>query len=154
MTQTFVVGKTYATRSIGDHDCIYSFEILARTTKTVTIKVHGDTVRRGVYVYNGVEQFKPHGTHSMCAIVSATDKAEALGAAQSPRKPQTMTKNELMAALAAIPGNPQVTLSVVDSNNPDEYLSDLRIPAIAVHHYDDAPYIVVHSTMIAPPPES
>jgi hypothetical protein len=69
----FEVGKTYATRSIGDHDCIFSFSILARTEKTVTVNVHGKTVRRGISLWEGVEQFKPFGTYSMCTIICADD---------------------------------------------------------------------------------
>jgi hypothetical protein len=67
----FEIGKTYATRSICDHDCIFSFTILARTAKQVTIKVHDKVVRRGLTEWNGVEQFKPFGNYSMCAIISA-----------------------------------------------------------------------------------
>jgi len=72
-TTTFQVGRTYATRSICDHDCIFSFTILARTAKTVTVEVHDKVVRRGIRVWNGVEQFKPFGTYSMCAIIGADD---------------------------------------------------------------------------------
>jgi hypothetical protein len=71
MTHNFEVGKTYVTRSICDHDTIFSFTILARTEKTITTKVSGKIVRRGIRVYDGAEQFKPHGTYSMCAIISA-----------------------------------------------------------------------------------
>lgn len=71
MTKTFQVGTTYATRSICDWDCIHSFEIMARTAKSVTVKVHGKVVRRGLSVYEGVEQFKPFGSYSMAAIISA-----------------------------------------------------------------------------------
>jgi hypothetical protein len=70
---SFQVGKTYATRSICDYDCIFSFVILSRTAKTVTVNVHGKSVRRGLSLWNGVEQFKPYGTYSMCAIVGADD---------------------------------------------------------------------------------
>ena len=48
----FQVGHTYATRSIGAHDCIFAFKVLARTRKQVTINVHGKLVRRG---YQAVE---------------------------------------------------------------------------------------------------
>jgi hypothetical protein len=72
----FRVGSTYATRSICDHNCIFSFTILARTAKTVTVKVHDKIVRRGLQVWNGVEQFKPFGSYSMCAVISA-DKSAA-----------------------------------------------------------------------------
>lgn len=70
---SFNVGQTYSTRSIGDHDCIYSFEILKRTVKSVIIRVDGQDRRKGLYIYEGVEQFKPHGTYSMCAVISADD---------------------------------------------------------------------------------
>ncbi len=67
----FNVGQTYSTRSICDHDCIYSVEILKRTAKSVVIRVDGQDKRKGLYVYEGVEQFKPHGTYSMCAVIGA-----------------------------------------------------------------------------------
>jgi hypothetical protein len=67
----FVVGRTHAQRSICDYECVFSFTILARTAKTVTVNVHGDVVRRGLSIWNGVEQFKPFGNHSMCAIIGA-----------------------------------------------------------------------------------
>ena len=74
----FKVGKTYATRSICDYDCIFSFVILGRTAKTVTVNVHGKTVRRGLSPdYTGkAETFKPFGNYSMCAIVGADDIQE------------------------------------------------------------------------------
>jgi hypothetical protein len=67
----FEVGKTYYDRSICDHNCIFSFEIISRTAKQVTIKQHGKISKRGLTVYDGVEQFKPFGSYSMCAIVRA-----------------------------------------------------------------------------------
>jgi hypothetical protein len=67
----FEVGRTYWTRSICDYDCIHSFEILARTAKTVTVKVHGKIKRRGVTVSSGEECFAPFGRYSMAAIISA-----------------------------------------------------------------------------------
>lgn len=70
----FNVNQTYSTRSACDHNCIFSFTILSRTEKTVTVNVHGKTVRRGLSVYNGIEQFKPYGSYSMAAIVGADDK--------------------------------------------------------------------------------
>jgi hypothetical protein len=67
----FEIGKTYITRSICDHDCIYRFEVIARTKKFLTLREHGEVYKRGVYDWNGVEHCKPHGTYSMCAIISA-----------------------------------------------------------------------------------
>jgi hypothetical protein len=77
MTKQFQVGQTYFDRSICDYNCIFSFTILARTAKSVTVNVHGNTVRRGLNVYNGVEQFKPFGSYSMCTIIGADKELEA-----------------------------------------------------------------------------
>lgn len=72
--QKFEVGKSYATRSICDYDCVFSFTILARTAKQVTINLRGKIVRRGLTTYgDGVESFKPFGNYSMCAVIQATD---------------------------------------------------------------------------------
>jgi len=68
-TVRFEVGKTYQDRSACD--TIYSFTIVSRTDKQLTFLEYGGTKRRGIYVYNGVEQCKPHGTYSMCTIISA-----------------------------------------------------------------------------------
>ena len=70
MTQ-FQIGKSYFARSIGDYDCIFRHTILARTAKTVTIHHNGSDVKRAISFHNGVEQFKPYGSHSMCAIIRA-----------------------------------------------------------------------------------
>ena len=73
MTKQFQVGETYETRTLCDHECVFSFTIEARTAKTVTTRVSGKTVRRGVYLWDEVEQFRPYGTYSMCPIVGADD---------------------------------------------------------------------------------
>lgn len=70
-TVKFEVGKTYHDRSSCDYDTIYSFEILSRTAKQLTIKEHDNIYKRGIYVYEGVEHCKPHGTYSMCSVISA-----------------------------------------------------------------------------------
>jgi hypothetical protein len=68
----FLVGKTYQTRSIGDADCVFSFEVLKRSAKTITIEYNGRHVRRGVWVDDeGVERCKPCGTYSMCPVIRA-----------------------------------------------------------------------------------
>jgi hypothetical protein len=77
MTTQFQVGKTYETRSIADYDTIFSFKILARTAKTALITNRGAPVKRGIYVYEGVEQIRPYGTYSMCPIISA-DREKAV----------------------------------------------------------------------------
>jgi hypothetical protein len=74
----FEVGKTYRTRSICDHDCIYEFKVVARSAKTITIESDMRGVqRRGVYIGEGwnspapVESCKPFGTYSMCPVIRA-----------------------------------------------------------------------------------
>lgn len=79
MTSKFQVNKTYATRSIGDHNCIYSFTILSRTEKTVTVKgtLIDKTARRGLSIgrYDDAEQFKPFGT-TVCVPSSVPRKRQ------------------------------------------------------------------------------
>lgn len=71
----FVVGQSYWARSISLHDCIFSFPILARTAKQVTIKNQNGMVgRRGIKIHDGVEQFKPFGNYSKSPIVRASRK--------------------------------------------------------------------------------
>ena len=67
----FKAGRTYSTRSICDHECIFSFRVTRRTAKSVWITKDGETVRRSISIWNGVEQFFPFGHYSMAAIISA-----------------------------------------------------------------------------------
>lgn len=68
----FEVGRTYSCRSICDHNCVWSFEIVSRTAKTVVLK-HGsaDFVRRRVRLWDGIEQVDPFGRFSMSPVLSA-----------------------------------------------------------------------------------
>jgi len=70
----FQVGQTYSTRSICDHECIFSFTILARTAKQITTVVSGKTVKRGLATNwaGTAESFKPFGSYSMAAVIDAT----------------------------------------------------------------------------------
>lgn len=69
----FETGKTYETRSVGDHDCIFSIKIVRRTAKTVLVFIKGQagakTLRIGTH--EGVEYVKPFGSYSMAPIVKA-----------------------------------------------------------------------------------
>lgn len=69
----FVVGKVYSTRSSCNHDCIYSYEILRRTDKSVWIKseVGRGVIRRSVKVRAGVEYIYPEGRYSMAPVINA-----------------------------------------------------------------------------------
>ena len=69
---TFQIGKTYTTRSACDYDTIFAWTVTARTAKQVTLEDrHGNTTKRGIYLWNGTEHCKPAGTFSMCPVINA-----------------------------------------------------------------------------------
>ena len=68
----FQAGKTYTTRSIGDHNCIISVKVLRRTAKTIWVE--GDSLTKPslrIFEWRGVEHARPWGNYSMAPIVSA-----------------------------------------------------------------------------------
>lgn len=72
----FEVGKTYSVRSICDHECIWSFTVLARTACTVTLqddksKIFKLRISKKTSEYLGAESVYPLGNYSMCPILSA-----------------------------------------------------------------------------------
>lgn len=68
----FEVGKTYTCRSACDYNTVFEYTVIARTAKRITIEdKHGNTQKRGVYMYGATEQCKPEGTYSMCPVISA-----------------------------------------------------------------------------------
>ena len=69
----FVAGRTYSTRSACDHDCIFSFELVSRTEKTVTIRYQNKEVRRTVSDADGAEMIFPMGRFSMAPVLTADD---------------------------------------------------------------------------------
>jgi hypothetical protein len=71
--QKFNTGQTYSTRSVCNHDCVFSFTILRRTAKSIWTEVDGQVVRRAIEIWRGEETFYPFGKYSMCAIIGATD---------------------------------------------------------------------------------
>jgi hypothetical protein len=70
----FVEGQKLATRSICDHNCIFTAKVIKVTAKTVTIddsiygvkrcKIHVDDRDGGEFIF-------PHGKHSMAPIFRA-----------------------------------------------------------------------------------
>ena len=68
---TFTVGQSYSTRSICDHECIYTITVVSRTNCFITASVHGAEKRMRVFAYEGQERVKPFGTYSMCPVISA-----------------------------------------------------------------------------------
>lgn len=72
----FEVGKTYQCRSICDHNCIFSYEVIARTEKMITVRDDFDKVKRIKIIpklseYRNAESCYPEGKYSMCPIISA-----------------------------------------------------------------------------------
>ncbi|MCA0944516.1 hypothetical protein LCM08_06305 [Salipiger pacificus] len=76
MTTAFEAGKTYWTRSICDHDTIHRITVAKRTAKTI-VTTEGKRLR--IAVWNDVEQVKPFGSYSMCAVIGA-DRCEQVEA--------------------------------------------------------------------------
>jgi len=69
----FKVDKEYLTSSVCDHNCIFKFKIVRRTEKSVWItgsQIKKET-RKGLYIYNEAENFKPFGSYSMAPIIRA-----------------------------------------------------------------------------------
>ncbi|MFG6535680.1 hypothetical protein ACGYK5_17785 [Sulfitobacter sp. 1A16787] len=66
----FEAGKTYTTRSVGDHNCIISVTVVRRTAKTI-ITDEGKRLRVSPGWRGEAETVKPWGTYSMCPVVSA-----------------------------------------------------------------------------------
>ena len=72
----FQVGQTYSTRSICDHNCIFSLTVLSRTARTIKIKdLHDSKSVKTLHIseWEGVEQVRPLGSYSMAPIIGADD---------------------------------------------------------------------------------
>lgn len=71
--KTFHAGEVYSARSICGHNCIFSFTIVKRTSKTVTLEYHADgSVRcRSIKMRDGAEYCFPLGTYSWAPILRA-----------------------------------------------------------------------------------
>ena len=71
----FEVGKQYSTRSICNHDCIWTYTVTACTAKTVTITDGRETKKCRIISklseYRGAESIYPLGQYSFAPIVSA-----------------------------------------------------------------------------------
>ena len=71
----FLVGKTYTCRSACDYDTIFSWTVVARTAKQLTLEQYGKTFKRGIIIWNGIENCRPLGSYSMAPVISA-DRTE------------------------------------------------------------------------------
>jgi hypothetical protein len=79
-TVAFEVGKTYMTRSIGDHNCIIKITVASRTkcfiTLTEEICGNGKRFKVSDRYSPGEETCRPWGSYSMAPIVGANDTKE------------------------------------------------------------------------------
>ena len=73
LSNTFQVGQSYSCRSLADSDCIWTFTVIKRTAKFITIQGHKyDAPKRvGVRMYDGVETADPLGRYSMSPTIRA-----------------------------------------------------------------------------------
>lgn len=73
--KTFEVGKTYTMRSIGDHDCVWTYTVVKRTAKTITISDGQETktcrVNAKTSEIRNAESIYPLGRYSMSPVLSA-----------------------------------------------------------------------------------
>ena len=70
----FKPGASYYTRSIGDHNCIFSILVASRTKQTVVAYVDESKTAKRFRIsldYDGNESIMPHGRHSMAPCISA-----------------------------------------------------------------------------------
>jgi hypothetical protein len=70
---TFQVGQIVSANSACDYDCVWTFEVVSRTAKFITLRDQGtgNTMRVGVRVYDGEEWASPFGRYSMAPVVRA-----------------------------------------------------------------------------------
>jgi hypothetical protein len=75
----FAPEDVLTTRSLCDHDCIYTARIISRTAKSVLVDLGGSRgiVRRGLLIdsYTGAEYFYPYGRYSMAPSFRAKERA-------------------------------------------------------------------------------
>lgn len=72
----FEIGKKYSMRSACDHNCIWSYTVVARTACTITLedesgKTRKCRVSKAYTEYNKAETVLPLGQYSMCPVLSA-----------------------------------------------------------------------------------
>lgn len=80
--QQFEVGKSYSCKSPGDQDCIFEFEILKRTAKTITIQSGNDKYTRRIRIQDDIEVIDPLGSYSLSPVLRASGLIEHRGGAR------------------------------------------------------------------------
>ncbi len=73
---TFQVGTTYTARSAGDHTMTFSWTVVARTAKFITVVEHDDAKPKRVGIRtngDGTEWALPDGAYSMAPVIRSTE---------------------------------------------------------------------------------
>ena len=70
----FEIGKTYSMRSACDHECIWTYTVIDRTAKTITItdgkKTRKCRISKASEIF-GAEVIYPLGQYSMAPVLRA-----------------------------------------------------------------------------------
>lgn len=73
---TFEIGKEYYSRSICNHDCVFTIKITGRTAKTVSYEYMGESRRSKIRVDDSGEYIQPD-RYSMAPVFRAARKIQA-----------------------------------------------------------------------------
>lgn len=66
----FEVGHSYSATSACDHECVWTFEVIKRTAKFITLRENSGEIRRvGVRTHDDHEYASPFGTYSMAPVI-------------------------------------------------------------------------------------
>ena len=78
--QKFNVGSIYFMRSVGDADCVWRFQVVRRTEKSVWLKPWysnfvepGEVTRRKIAINGDCEIAEPFGRYSMSPVLKANN---------------------------------------------------------------------------------
>lgn len=73
--KTFEIGNTYSMRSACDHNCVWTYEVVARTAQMVTLSDGVETIKcrinKKISEWNKAETVFPLGRYSMAPVLSA-----------------------------------------------------------------------------------
>ena len=72
----FEIGKKYECRSVCDHNCVWGYEVIARTACVITLKDEYGKIKKcriikGLSEMDNTESLYPLGKYSMCPILHA-----------------------------------------------------------------------------------
>lgn len=73
--KTFEIGGTYSMRSACDHNCVWTYKVIARTAQMVTlsdgVEIIKCRINKKISEWNKAETVFPLGRYSMAPVLSA-----------------------------------------------------------------------------------